>query len=153
MVTPRDPTVEPIERRPGYVIRRLHQIADGYYAQETAGLGITPVQYGALLVIRAHPGIDQLRLGQALRCDRTTISGVVRRLQAKNLIRRRTGKSDRRAKALFVTPSGEQMIKRLAVAAGRAERRILSGLTAGERRRALELLARVVQLYEERNGL
>ena len=153
MVKPRDPTVEPIEHRPGYVIRRLHQIADGYYAEETAGLGITPVQYGALLVIRAHPGIDQLRLGQALRCDRTTISGVVRRLQAKALIRRRTGKTDRRAKALFVTPSGEQMIKRLVAAASRSERRILTGLNASERRSALALLARVVQLYEERNGV
>jgi DNA-binding MarR family transcriptional regulator len=148
-----NPTTEPIERRPGYVIRRLHQIADGYYVQETAGLGITPVQYGALLVIQAHPGIDQLRLGQALRCDRTTISGVVRRLQAKSLIRRRTGKTDRRAKALFVTPNGAQMIKRLVAAATQAERRILTGLSATERRQALELLARVVRLYEEKNGV
>jgi DNA-binding MarR family transcriptional regulator len=142
-----NPTAEPIERRPGYVIRRLHQIADGYYAQETNGFGITPVQYGALLVIQAHPGIDQLRLGQALRCDRTTISGVVRRLQAKNLIRRRTGKTDRRAKSL------SQTIKRLVAAAGRAERRILTGLNASERRRVLELLARVVRLYEDKNGV
>jgi DNA-binding MarR family transcriptional regulator len=147
-----NPVHAPLERRPGYVIRRLHQIADGYYAAETAGLGVTPVQYGALLVIRAQPGIDQLRLGQALRCDRTTISGVVRRLQAKKLIRRRTGKTDRRAKALFITADGEQILKRLQAAAGRAERRILTGLDAAERRRALELLARVVRIYEKRNG-
>ena len=149
----KNPTALPLDRRPGYVIRRLHQIADGYYAAETAGLGITPVQYGALLVVRAQPGIDQLRLGQALRCDRTTISGVVRRLQAKKLIRRRTGKTDRRAKALFITPDGDNVLKRLQAAAGRAERRILTGLDAAERRRALELLARVVRLYEERNGI
>jgi DNA-binding MarR family transcriptional regulator len=149
----RNPTNLPLERRPGYVIRRLHQIADGYYAAETAGIGITPVQYGALLVIRAQPGIDQLRLGRALRCDRTTISGVVRRLQAKKLIRRQTGKTDRRAKALFVTPSGESALKRLQAAATRAERRILTGLSAEERRRAVELLARVVKLYEDRNGI
>jgi DNA-binding MarR family transcriptional regulator len=149
----KNPLTLPIERRPGYVIRRLHQIADGYYAQEAGRFGVTPVQYGALLVIRASPGIDQLRLGKALRCDRTTVSGVVRRLQAKALIRRRTGKTDRRAKSLFITPAGEATLKRLEAAAARAEARILTGLSGADRRRALDLLARVVRLYEERNGI
>ena len=104
-----------------------------------------------MLAIRAMPGIDQLRLGNAMRCDRTTVSGVVRRLEAKKLIRRRTGKADRRAKALFITREGERMLERLSEVAAHAQQRILTGLSDAERKRALELLGRVVRHFEQRN--
>ncbi len=133
---------------PGYLIRRVHQIADFYFAEETASFGVTPVQYGALQVVRAQPGIDQLRLGNALRCDRTTVSGVVRRLEAKRLIRRTTGRTDRRAKALFLTAAGGRLLDGLAAAAARAEGRILAGLPDAERRHVFAALDRAIRIHE-----
>ncbi len=133
---------------PGYLIRRVHQIADSFFTEETAGFGVTPVQYGALRVVAAIPGIDQLRLGNALRCDRTTVSGVVRRLEAKRLIRRTTGRTDRRAKALFLTPNGRRLLVQLAAAAERAEARILAELGAAERRSVLASLDRAIRFHE-----
>jgi DNA-binding MarR family transcriptional regulator len=144
--------VDIISTRPGYLIRRVHQIAELYFGEETASFGVTSVQYGALLSIRAQPGIDQLRLGNAMRCDRTTVSGVVRRLEDKRLIVRRTEEADRRAKALFLTRAGERLLGRIESAVRRAEGRILTGLDAAERRRALALLAQVVRRFEERGG-
>jgi len=139
-----------IANRPGYLIRRVHQIAEMYFGEETASFGVTSVQFGALLTIHAQPGIDQLRLGNAMRCDRTTVSGVVRRLEVKRLILRRTEQADRRAKALFLTRAGERLLGRMEAAVHRAERRILTGLDAADRRRALSLLAQVVRRFEER---
>jgi MarR family transcriptional regulator, lower aerobic nicotinate degradation pathway regulator len=144
---PLDP-LQLMARYPGYLLRRVHQIADSYFVEETAAFGVTPVQYGALQVVRAKPGIDQLRLGNALRCDRTTVSGVVRRLEAKGLIRRTTDRADRRAKALFLTAKGARLLVRLATAVERAEARILSGLTEPERRRVFGLLDRAIRIYE-----
>ncbi len=139
---------EILSGKPGYLIRRVHQIADSYFAEETAPFGVTPIQYGALRVIEAHPEIDQLRLGQALRCDRTTVSGVVRRLESKRLIRRTTGRTDRRAKALFLTPAGRRLLDRLGAAVERAEARILTGLGAAERRRVFAALDRAIRRHE-----
>jgi len=142
---------EILYNRPGYLIRRLHQIAEVYFNAEAARYGVTSLQHGAMLAIRAMPGIDQLRLGNAMRCDRTTVSGVVRRLEAKKLIRRRTGKADRRAKALFITREGERMLERLSEVAAHAQQRILTGLSDAERKRALELLGRVVRHFEQKS--
>lgn len=148
------PAAEPTEtgrvlaERRGYLIRRVHQIADLYFAEETARFGVTPVQYGALRVVKANPGIDQLRLGNALRCDRTTVSGVVRRLEAKRLIRRTTDRADRRAKALYLTPAGARLMAPLSEAAARAEARILTGLPAAERKRVFAALDRAVRVFE-----
>ncbi len=134
--------------RRGYLIRRVHQIADSYFAEETASFGVTPVQYGALQVVKAFPGIDQLRLGNALRCDRTTVSGVVRRLESKRLIRRTTDRTDRRAKALYLTPAGARLTERLGAAAERAEARIMSGLGEAARNRVFAELERAVRMHE-----
>ena len=71
-----------ISEQPGYLLRRMFQIAEAYFADEATGLDLTSAQYGVLTIIGARPGIDQLRLSQATRWDRTTVSGVVTRVNA-----------------------------------------------------------------------
>ena len=41
----------PLWRRPGYLIRRLHQIHYALFFEECAAFGITPVQYGLLTLL------------------------------------------------------------------------------------------------------
>ena len=53
------------ERQPGFLIRRLHQIHSALFAEESAGLDITPPQYGVLSVIALQPGLDQSAIGVA----------------------------------------------------------------------------------------
>ncbi|WP_334538336.1 MarR family transcriptional regulator [Bradyrhizobium sp. AZCC 2230] len=48
--------------------------------------------------------MDQLRLASAIGFDRTTISGVVDRLEAKGLMVRKISGTDRRAKPCFQLP-------------------------------------------------
>ncbi len=50
----------------GYLIRRVHQIADAIFEREMKELALTPVQYGILLAVSAHRGIDQYQLGKAI---------------------------------------------------------------------------------------
>ncbi len=134
--------------KPGHLIRRLQQIATTVFLEETAGFDTTPVQYGALAAVRAHPGIDQLRVAQAIGFDRNTISGVVERLEAKGLISRETG-TDRRTKLLYLTQAGEALLRQMYPGTERAQDRMLTGLTKAEKAAFVKMLKRVVDANNE----
>jgi len=52
----------PLWGRPGYLLRRLHQIHYALFFEECAGFDITPVQYGLLTTLSLNPDLDQNRL-------------------------------------------------------------------------------------------
>jgi hypothetical protein len=55
-----------LQARPGFLVRRLHQIGVAIFTDEMADLGITPVQFGAMSIVGMKPGIDQSALGEEL---------------------------------------------------------------------------------------
>src|SRR5579872_284415 len=48
----------PLWSRPGYLVRRLHQIHTALFAEECKAFAITPVQYGLLTALLHFPGSD-----------------------------------------------------------------------------------------------
>jgi DNA-binding MarR family transcriptional regulator len=138
-----------LQRKAGYLIRRLQQMAVSIFLEETAEFDITPVQYATLAAVSVFPGIDQLRVANAIGFDRTTISGVVDRLEAKNLLIRKVSGTDRRAKMLFATPEGTRLIAEIEDATKRVQDRILAPLSASEQRSFLEQLNRLVLSHND----
>ena len=61
----------PLWSRPGYLVRRLHQIHSALFAEECKKFNLTPVQYGLLTVLRDRPGSDQVTLCKEVGIDRT----------------------------------------------------------------------------------
>ncbi|MEN3348990.1 MAG: MarR family transcriptional regulator, lower aerobic nicotinate degradation pathway regulator [Bradyrhizobium sp.] len=133
-----------LHRKPGHLIRRLQQMAVSIFLEETAEFEVTPVQYAAIAAVSVYPGIDQLRLANAIGFDRTTISGVIDRLEAKGLVVRQVSEEDRRAKLLFPTAAGERLLQEIQDATERVQQRILAPLNAGEQKSFLEFLNRLV---------
>lgn len=147
-------TPEPsIERllydQPGHSIRRLQQIAVSIFLKETSGFSITPDQYAAIAALYVFPGVDQLTLANAIGIDRTTISGLIDRLQAKGLVIRKISEADRRAKLLFLTAAGIRLLANIGGAVDRAQERILSPLSAQERKVFLKTMDRLVSSHNE----
>jgi MarR family transcriptional regulator, lower aerobic nicotinate degradation pathway regulator len=132
---------------PGHLIRRAHQIAGAIFAQDLAGLALTPVQYAALTAIRAHPGIDATRLSAAIVFDKSTLGLVLERLEAKGLVVRAADERDRRTKRLRLTPEGSRLLAEADPAVERAEARILAPLAPAERARMLRLLGALVAAH------
>jgi MarR family transcriptional regulator, lower aerobic nicotinate degradation pathway regulator len=132
-------------KRLNYLIRRMHQTADALYLEEAGRYEVTSVQMACLRAIEARPGVDQLRLARALKLDRTTIAGVVLRLQRKKLISRERDETDRRSILLYATAAGEELLTSLIPAVDRAQRRMLAPLRPAERRALLDLMARIVE--------
>ncbi len=135
-----------LKEMPGHLIRRLHQISFALFLDQAKSFGVTPVQYAALVAIDRHPGLDQTTLCNIIAFDRTTIGGVVGRLQRKKLITRTGGAHDRRTKALYITSAGRRMIRDIAPAVLATQRLILKPLRPRQRGAFIEMLKHLVHL-------
>ncbi len=136
-------------RKPGHLIRRLQQIAVAIFLEETAAHDVTPVQYATLMAVRAHPGIDQLRVAQAIGFDRTTIGGVVERLEKRGFLSRKPGERDRRTKQLHVTRAGRNLLDAMAGGVERAQQRMVEGLGKRDRIRFIAMLSKLVRINND----
>ena len=78
-----------------------------------AGLDVTPDQWVVLYRLAETAGLTQAGLGERTVKDKTTITRILDRLQARGLLTRRRDPSDRRSQRLFLTPEGENIVSRL----------------------------------------
>src|SRR5438477_4224522 len=96
----------PLEQRPGYLIRRLHQIHVALFQDKCAAFEITPLQYSLLSALAVRGSADQSTLAADVALDRTTTTGALKRLQSRNFIERGIDREDRRARVCRLTMKG-----------------------------------------------
>jgi len=130
--------------RPGFLIRRLHQIHLSLFAEECAAFNVTPVQYSILTAVAAQPGLEQASLAQEVGIDRATLANVVARLTRRGLVRRLQGKQDRRLKHVLPTASCQKLLGLMEGPARRAHERTIDALKPRERTGFLKALAHLV---------
>lgn len=142
-------TMDAVYTRPGYLFRRMQQIAVAIFVEECKAFDLTPVQYAALVAIRTHPGIDATRLSAVIAFDRSTLGSVIARLEAKVLVARKPSRDDKRVKLLYLTKAGETLLRDIVPAVDRAQARMLQPLKASDRKALLALLTQLVDLNNE----
>src|SRR4029077_11211917 len=111
---PRKPppiTMDAVYTAPGYLFRRMQQIAVAIFVEECKAFDLTPVQYAALIAIHTHPRIDATRLSAVIAFDRSTLGNVIERLQTKGLIERKPAREDRRVRLLYLTREGTALLR------------------------------------------
>jgi DNA-binding MarR family transcriptional regulator len=134
----------PLWARPGYLLRRLHQIHYALFFEECAGFNITPVQYGLLTTLSLNPDLDQNSLGRELGIDRTNVADVLNRLARRGLLSRRRSPKDRRMVLARLTPAGERLTKKMYRPMQRAQERLLKPLLPRERQAFIITLIRLI---------
>src|SRR5258708_19857297 len=95
MAASQNDPLEELYRRPGFMIRRVHQIAVSLFIEETGKLGVTNRQYGILFVLKHRPGIDQISVANLLGLDRSTTGMVLKKLEQDGLVVRSEGRRSR----------------------------------------------------------
>lgn len=138
-----------LDDQPGYLIRRLQQIAVAIFLEQAQAHGITPVQYAALHAAQRQPGLDQRTLASSIGFDTSTLGGVIDRLERRGLIERQGSPSDRRVRLLHVTPAGEALLDEVVPLMLAAQQRILAPLAAADRPRFLAMLKTLVEANNE----
>lgn len=139
------PTAFDLASRPGFLIRRLHQIHVALFIEECAAFEVTPVQYSLMTVLHARPGLEQARLGEETGVDRATLANVVGRLERRGLVRRRPSGRDRRVRLVSLTPAGAALLIQMEEPARRAHTRTLAALPPDARHAFTHALAHLVE--------
>ena len=142
-------TMDAVYAAPGYLFRRMQQIAVALFIEECKAFDLTPVQYAALIAIHTHPGIDATRLSAVIAFDRSTLGNVIERIEAKGLIDRKPSSADKRIKLLYLTRAGATLLRDIMPAVDRAQAQMLQPLKSGERKMLMGLLTQVVDLNNE----
>jgi DNA-binding MarR family transcriptional regulator len=141
--------MDAVYTKPGYLFRRMQQIAVAIFVEECRAYDLTPVQYAALVAIRTHPGIDATRLSAVIAFDRSTLGNVIERLEAKQLIERKPSRQDKRVKLLYLTKAGIALLRDIMPSVDRAQARMLQPLKPADRRTLMALLTQLVDLNNE----
>ena len=142
-------TMDAVYTAPGYLFRRMQQIAVAIFVEECKAYDLTPVQYAALVAIRTHPGIDATRLSAVIAFDRSTLGSVIERLETKAYIERKPAHEDKRVKLLHLTRAGAALLRDIIPSVDRAQTRMLEPLKPAERRTLMALMTQLVDLNNE----
>jgi len=128
------------ENLPGFLLRRCHQIAVGFFLDECEEFDLTPIQFAVLNVLDREGPQDQGTIGRAAALDRTTIAVVLKKLEERELVIRASSLKDKRAKVVSITKEGEQMIEKITPSLLKAQSRMLDAFSESERKEFLRLL-------------
>jgi DNA-binding MarR family transcriptional regulator len=142
-------TMDAVYTAPGYLFRRMQQIAVSIFVEECRDFDLTPVQFAALVAIKTHPGIDATRLSAVIAFDRSTLGNVIERLETKRYIERKPAREDKRVKLLYLTSAGSALLSEIMPSVDRAQARMLQPLKPADRRTLLALLTQLVDLNNE----
>lgn len=129
----------------GHLLRRAHQMATAVFSAYQSE--ITGVQYAALSAIADQPGVDATRLSSLIAFDRSTIGGVIDRLEQKGLLSRAADVRDRRVKLLYATPTGRALLEAHDPLARSASRQMLAPLTPADQREFVRMLRILIESH------
>ncbi len=89
---------------------------DSQFAQQLEKIGLNyrdSRYYGILLAIHSYPNLTQVKLGEELNLDRTTIGQLIDQLEEKNFVARERNPKDRRQNILVLTSKGKKAVKEM----------------------------------------
>lgn len=120
----------------GYAIsRRFHELL--------APLGLHPRELGVLQAVASSEGETQQAIAERVGLPASRMVAIVDALQAHDLLERRQNSEDRRARALFLTSRGREVLGEAFAIGVEQEQRLTADLTDQEREHLLELLSRI----------
>ena len=103
-----------------------------WMAARTQATGVTAAQSGLLFVLGQRDGVLMGEAGAALDLGPPGISGLVDRMTAANLIRRRADPDDGRAWRLWLTPAGRAALAQSKAGLAEINARLTDGFTEAE---------------------
>jgi DNA-binding MarR family transcriptional regulator len=113
-------------------------------------LGITAMEWAALLRFDEEPLLSQAALARLLGIDRTTMVALVDELEGKGLVTRRPHREDRRKNVVELTAKGRGLKKRAAALVDGCERQFLSALTDSDAQQLKSALHTVIEFSSRR---
>jgi DNA-binding MarR family transcriptional regulator len=116
------------------------------FAAALEPLGLRPPHFGVLRLIEAAPGSTQQELVDRSLIDPSSMVAVIDELEELGLAERRAHPTDRRKRAVHLTPRGKRTLERAQAAAIRTAEEVLAPLNERERDTLRKLLRKLAGL-------
>src|SRR5438552_8575191 len=139
----------PLDQRPGFLIRRLHQIHVALFQKRCAAFEMTPLQYSLLSALAKRGTADQTTLAADVALDRTTTTGALKRLQLRKFVERSVHHGDRRAQNCRLTAAGAALLRRMESSASAAHLEPLADVSKADQKRFIAMMRRIVAASSE----
>ncbi len=140
-----------IEKSIGFLLSKCYLRAGAILREEIEQYDLTPPQFALLCFLWQQDGLTQVELSEKGQIDRSTVGGLIDRLERSGLLERRQHPQDRRAYRIYLTEQGKSLEVPLSQGAERSLQRFTSGLNEteiNELRRMLEILRGERRIYE-----
>lgn len=126
-----------------FLLSQLGFMASRRFHEALAPLGIEPRHFLLLRFVARDEGRSQQALGDTLRIPPSRMVALVDQLEERGLLERRPNPTDRRARALHVTPDGRRLMGQALQRAIQHESNVGTSLSAEERRQLVALLQKL----------
>lgn len=133
-----------MEASVGYRLRLAQILAYRNFEEKITDHGVAPRYLGLLGIVSANPGQPQNKLADAIGLQKSSLVTILDRLEKDEILERRAIPQDRRARGVWLTPRGEEVVAELALRAEEHEQRMAKGIPAEDRERLIEMLGRII---------
>jgi DNA-binding MarR family transcriptional regulator len=126
-----------------FLLGKAYQQVTQDTKERLAPYDVTPVQYALLKLLWEEEGQSGAALGERLRLDSATITGMLDRLVKSSFVERRPDLRDRRINQVYLTPSGRALAEPLDREMDAMNSAVLGQFSPVEAERLREMLAQL----------
>jgi MarR family transcriptional regulator, transcriptional regulator for hemolysin len=132
----------PVDRSLGFLLRDTSRLMRRHFMQKAkeVGLHLNRSEALVLVYVSQSPGTSQARLANALDIETISVVRLIDTLQDAGLIERRPHPTDRRVRALWLTPAAEAALAQIRAIARLVDAQALTEISEKEHRKLLDLL-------------
>jgi MarR family transcriptional regulator, lower aerobic nicotinate degradation pathway regulator len=138
-----------IEKSIGFLLSKAHQRGFALFKGRLDPYELTPQQFGLMAFLWKEDGLSQAELSERTSIDRTTIGGLIDRLEKDGWVERRPKPGDRRANVVSLTVKGKRIEPELTGIASEVLARFTCRLSEDEQ----ETLARLLNSLREKEDV
>ena len=107
------PWTDNVQKRPGFLIRLLHQRHTAIFNSECRIDGLTPMMFSILSVLTQHDKVEQTKLAKLVAIDKTNIVDVLKRLSKMGYVSRERCDADKRKRYTSISEKGQALVERM----------------------------------------
>jgi len=115
----------------GFLVHDVSRIRKKVVDKAVAPMGITRSQFWVLVNIARYnnEGMAQTELARLMSVGKVSLGGLIDRMEANGILERLPDPVDRRAKKVFMTPKGQDLLHDLQEVAEDINKQIMKGIT------------------------
>ena len=123
--------VFPLDNSPGYIINRLARELNAclYRAFHSKGFDITAQQWAVLNRLWEIEGLHQSELAEKTTKNRHNMARILKQMETRGLVKRRTDPHDRRLQRVYLTARGRSLQDKLIPIAMNTLEKLFAGIT------------------------